>query len=87
MLSKGDNLSKLGLTDRAVDVLYSLHRYIFDDVNNPNSLKLTNSSLFEEVVHSFDNDSYITTGKYSENENGMWGINEMSPINDQVIEG
>ena len=87
MLNKGSNLSKIGLTDRAVDVLHSLWRYIFDDINNPNSLKLTNSSLFEEVVHSFDNDSYITTSKYSENENGMWGINEMSPINNQVIEG
>lgn len=87
VLSKGKNLKRVGLSLESEEVINSLSRYIFDSENNPNALKQSDRQLYEEVVHTFDYTSYIPTSKYSENENGLWEINEMSPINEKAIEG
>lgn len=81
------NLKHLKLTQQAVDVLESLQKYIFDEQGNQNVLKNSSKQLYEGVVHTFDITSQMMTNRYRKDVNGLWVIDEMSPINDAAIEG
>lgn len=80
-----ENLKKLGLTKQAENVIDSLQKYVFGESSN--TLKHSAKDLYQELVHTLDFTSSVTTSRYSTNEYDQWEIRQMSPINRSVVEG
>lgn len=82
-----NNLKQLRLTQQASNNIDSLQRYVFDDSSNKNVLKVSSPQLYKDLVHILDYTSDIPTSRYKTNEYDQWGVEEMSPLSSNAVEG